>query len=142
MTTTRSSGPCLVGCVMVQTTQEDWQLLLSRSPQNAANASDSSNAIRLFYDRQSVVEFNNSKLHNLNTPIACINALHSSSEATKVSTDKAGGLLPVLFLSQGARVMLNMNLWQEVSLCNGAAGTVFQICTKLAHNPPICLLQC
>ena len=119
-----------------QTTLDDWQLLLSRSPQNATNATEFSNAIRLFYDHKSVSQFNNEKLHSLNSPIACINAVHYGSEAEKVSPDDAGGLLPILFLSQGACVVLNMNLWPEVGLCNGSAGTVFQILYQTGTQPP------
>ena len=37
------------------------------------------------------------------------------------------GLEPVVFLAKGARVMLTMNLWSIVCLCNGATGTVVDI---------------
>jgi ATP-dependent DNA helicase PIF1 len=37
------------------------------------------------------------------------------------------GLEPVVFLAKGGRVMLTMNLWSSVGLCNGATGTVVDI---------------
>ena len=46
------------------------------------------------------------------------------------------GLEPVVFLARGARVMLTMNLWASVGLCNGAAGTVVDIIYQNNHQPP------
>ena len=48
-----------------------------------------------------------------------------------------------MFLAKGARVMLTTNLWQKVGLCNGAAGTVYDIVYQEGHappNPPITVL--
>ena len=33
-------------------------------------------------------------------------------------------LEPVVFIAKGAGMMLTMNLWSSVGLCNGATGTV------------------
>ena len=46
------------------------------------------------------------------------------------------GLQPVGFLAKGARVMLTMNLWSSVGLCNGATGTVAHIIYQNNHQPP------
>jgi ATP-dependent DNA helicase PIF1 len=46
------------------------------------------------------------------------------------------GLEPVVFLAKGARVMLTMNLWSSVGLCNGATGTVVDIIYHNNHQPP------
>ena len=46
------------------------------------------------------------------------------------------GLEPVVFLAKGARVMLTMNLWSTVGLCNGATGTVVDIVYQSNHQPP------
>ena len=52
-------------------------------------------------------------------PTAVSNAIHSSSAAASAKPDDAGGLHPVLFLAEGAEVMLTANL-----LCDGAPGTI------------------
>ena len=54
----------------------------------------------------------------------------------KISSDDMSGLEPVVFLAKGARVMLTMNLWSNVGLCNGATGTVVDIVYQNNHQPP------
>jgi hypothetical protein len=46
------------------------------------------------------------------------------------------GLEPVVFLAKGARVMLTMNLWSSIGLCNRATGTVVDIIFQNNHQPP------
>ncbi len=46
------------------------------------------------------------------------------------------GLEPVVSLAKGARVMLTMNLWSSIGLCNGATGTVVDIIYQNNHQPP------
>lgn len=116
--------------------QDDWQMLLQRAPNKADNSSDFNEAIRLFYDKASVAQYNLTKLQALGAPIARVNAIHSNSEAASIKADDAGGLYPVVFLAVGAKVMLTANLWQEVGLCNGAAGTVHQLLYQEGHQPP------
>lgn len=111
-------------------TQEDWKML-ERDPQKVENCSD---AIRLFYDKESVAHYNMTKLQSLSEPVARINAIHSCAISATAKPDDAGGLHPVVFLAVGARVMLTSNLWQEVGLCNGAA--VHQILYHEGHRPP------
>ena len=65
-----------------------------------------------------------------------LNALHSGSQAASASPDDAGGLQPILFLARMSRVTLTMNIWQQVGLCNGAAGTVSEILYKTSTKPP------
>ena len=119
-----------------QTTTEDWETLLTRSPHKVVNQTAFSNCLRLFYDKKSVAEYNQFKLRELGTPIVQINALHSGSQAASASPDDAGGLQPILFLARMSRVMLTMNIWQQVGLCNGAAGTVSEILYKTDTKPP------
>ena len=54
----------------------------------------------------------------------------------KMPSDELSGLEPVVFLAKGARVMLTMNLWSRVGLCNGATGTVVDIIFQNDQNPP------
>ncbi|CAB3985184.1 RNA-directed DNA polymerase from mobile element jockey [Paramuricea clavata] len=54
-------------------------------------------------------------------------AKHSRHGASAATSDKAGGLDAVLFLSTKAEVMLTCNLLAEVGLCNGSFGTIEQI---------------
>ena len=115
---------------------DDRHTLLQCSPTQANNIEDFEDAVRLFYDKKSVAEFNYSKLCKLDTPIAVINAIHSGPKAALAKPEEAGGLYPVIFIAVGARVMLTANLWQQVGLCNGAAGTVYQLLDQEGHAPP------
>ena len=118
-----------------QTTTDDWQTLLTRSAHTVADQTEFSNSLRLFYDKKSVTEYNHSKLTELGSPIAQLKALHSGQGAS-ASPNDAGGLQPILFLARGARVMLTMNIWQQVGLCNGSAGTVQDILYRANTKPP------
>ena len=97
---------------------------------------DFEDATRLFYSNKQVANYNHEQLTKLEHPIAHINARHSSALAKKVSSDDMSGLEPVVFLAKGARVMLTMNLWASVGLCNGATGTVVDIIYQNNHQPP------
>ena len=57
------------------------QVLLSRSPNKAHNYSEFQDAVRLFYDKKSAGEYNHTKLTQLDTPIAVVNAIHSGPSA-------------------------------------------------------------
>ena len=97
---------------------------------------DFEDATRLFYSNEQVANYNHEQLTKLEHPIAHINARHSSALAKKISSDDMSGLEPVVFLAKGARVMLTMNLWASVGLCNGATGTVVDIIYQSNHQPP------
>ena len=47
-----------------------------------------------------------------------------------------GSLEPVVFLAKGAHVMLTLNLWIYVVLCNGATGTVVEFIYAINQQPP------
>ena len=118
------------------TSYDDWQTLLHRSPPYADNFEDFREVVHLFYDRKSVAQFNFERLALLGTPIATVKAIHSSSAAAATKSEDAGGLSPIVFLAKGARVMLTANLWAEVGLCNGAAGTVHDLIYIDGQAPP------
>ncbi|XP_068712881.1 ATP-dependent DNA helicase PIF6-like [Montipora foliosa] len=46
------------------------------------------------------------------------------------------GLKPSLLLSKGAFVMLTMNIWPAVGLCNGSTGKIVDIIYHPSHQPP------
>ena len=117
-------------------TNDDWKLLLTRLPQNVTNIQAFSNAVRLFYDKASVASYNFASLHQLGTPVASINAVHSGAAAAAAQSEDAGSLEPLSSLRVVRFVMLTANFWPEVGLCNGAAGTVLSILYADRHRPP------
>ena len=80
--------------------------------------------------------YNHEQLNKLNQPCANINARHSSATAKSLSSDEMSGLEPTIYLAKGAKVMLTMNLWASVGLCNGATGTVVNMIYAINHRPP------
>ena len=103
-----------------ESTIEDWKLLLTRQPSAITNRG----------------EFKDAQLNKLDHPVAKINACHSSASAKRIPTEDMSGLEPVVFLAKGAKVMLTMNLWSSVGLCNGATGTVIDFIFETNHRPP------
>ena len=118
-----------------ESTREDWQQLVQRSPSHV-NLAEFREAVRLFFDKKNVAEYNYQKLQSLNVPIARISARHKGPGAQAAKSDDAGGLDPEIFLAKGADVMLTSNLWQQVGLCNGAFGTVRDILYSPGSGPP------
>ncbi len=117
-------------------TEQDWKLLLTRQPTNVPNVSEFQDATRLYFSNEEVANYNFEKLSALHQPIARINARHSSDLAKKAKPDEMAGLEPCIFLAKGAHVMLTMNLWTEVGLCNGATGTVIDFIYADNQQPP------
>ena len=93
-------------------------------------------ATRLFYSNEEVGNFNFEQLVKLEKPIAQINARHSSAIVRKIAADEFSGLQPLLYSAKGAKVMLTMNLWLSVGLCNGATGTVEHFIYENNYHPP------
>ena len=46
------------------------------------------------------------------------------------------GLQPVIYPVKHAEVMLTINLWPSVGICNGATGIVIDIVYQIGHAPP------
>ena len=119
-----------------ESTVDDWKLLLTRQPSNVDNLSAFEDATRLFYSNAEVANYNHDQLIKLQQPVAQMTARHSSVTAKKISADDFSGLQPLLFFAKGAKVMLTMNLWPAVGLCNGATGTVIHFIYQNNHQPP------
>ena len=119
-----------------ESTIDDWKLLLTRQPLNVTNIQQFNDATRLFYSNEQVANYNHEQLTKLEHPIAHINAHHSSEMAKKILSDDMSGLEPIVFLAKDARVMLTMNLWSTVVLCNGATGKVVDIIFQNNCQPP------
>ena len=119
-----------------ESTIEDWKLLLTRQPSAITNLDEFKDATRLFYSNEQVADYNHDQLNKLDHPVAKINARHSSASAKRIPAENMSGLEPVVFLAKGAKVMLTMNLWSSVGLCNGATGTVIDFIFETNHRPP------
>ena len=83
------------------------------------------------------MEYNINQLHNINRPIATIKAVHTGQNASRASSDDAGGLDPVIHLAVTAHVMFITNLWVEVGLVNGAVDTVISIVYEQGGPPDL-----
>src|SRR5690349_15595479 len=82
--------------------------------QRINNIEEFEDALRIFPTNEEVLTYNLDKLRLIGNPIAAINAINSDSIAKKASQNDLLGLENVIFLTVGARVMLTLNLWQEV----------------------------
>ena len=110
---------------------------MTRQPSaDIPNLSEFANSTRLFYSNEQVANYNHEQLNKLEHPVAHIHARHSSATAKKIPSEDMSGLEPVVFLAKDARVMLTMNLWSSVGLCNGATGIVVGFIFENNHQPP------
>lgn len=92
----------------------------------------------MYYRNEDVAKNNYEQLIQLHTPIAEINARHSSEKVKNINSQNLFGLEPtLLLLAKGALVMLTINLWSSVGLCNGSTGTVVDIIYSTNHRPPV-----
>ena len=119
-----------------EVTEADWRTLMTRTPAEVSDASTFDNAVHLFPTIEAVVEYNTNKLHACGQPGAIIKAVHTGPNASKASSDDAGGLQPVLCIARAAHVMFSANLWVDMGLVNGAMGTIQSICYHEGGAPP------
>ena len=69
-----------------------------------------------------------SSLHNTGVPICKMVADHKGDKTAQCAdSTKAWGLHPVIYMAQGAKVMLRINVLQKFGLVNGSQGTVVDI---------------
>lgn len=84
-------------------------------------------------------ECNKAKLLECNRqpdhPVARIKAADNGRHAQKADSNKAGGLLPLLYLCSERKVMLTVNLKAIWGLINGAVGTVVDILYNAGCRP-------
>ena len=72
---------------------------MTRTPAQVSDMSSFDNAVHLFPTIEAVVQHNINKLHAYGQPVATIRAVHTGPNASKASTDDAGGLQPVVRIS-------------------------------------------
>ena len=117
-------------------TISDWERLMKQTPAEITDLAPFINALQLHPTIEAVVEHNVSRLRESGHPIATIKAVHSGPNASKASSEDAGGLESIICLACDARVMLTSNLWVDIGLVNGAIGTVAAICYRNGESPP------
>ena len=71
-------------------------------------------------------------------PVAKIKSVSKGSHSNTDDSDKAGGLLRVLYICKNAKVMLTCNLNVPFGLFNGATGKVVDILYQSGRRPPDC----
>ena len=87
-------------------TEEDWKLLLEHST-TSVPMDQFTDAIRLYFDKKSVAEYNYEKLLQLGQPVAKIQAKHSGHGASAATSNETGGLDAVLLVSAMAHLALS-----------------------------------
>ena len=107
-------------------TTDDYQLLSTRLDVRVSTEEKRqfADAPRLVASHDTEQAINERELRNLDRPCFIIKATHHPAAAKKKNAQDAGGLEPVIRLTEGAKVMLKANLWVPAGLTNGTLGTV------------------
>ncbi|KAK3926418.1 ATP-dependent DNA helicase [Frankliniella fusca] len=143
---------------MGQVSMKDYNLLSTRftNALSCEELKEFRNALHLYPTVNQVHQFNKDcleVLQNTHTkepvPVAFVAAKHNIPAAARGTITDAEGLEPVLFLGEGAKIMLRVNLWTERGLVNGAMGEIEEIVynedAHPSHDPPsvlICKFPC
>ena len=88
-------------------TQADWEHLMERRVECVTNKDTFNQALHLLPTVNAVAE---QKLRENSQAVAEIKAVHSGPRAHCATSEDAGGLEPVVYLAQHARVLLTSNL--------------------------------
>lgn len=121
-----------------EVTPEDYELFFSR---RQCVLSDEEleffdNEIHLFPTNIEVKTYNDDLMQKQGRPVCRMLARDNPEIATSDAIDVSIGLLSVLNLSLGTRVMLRQNLWVSGGLVNGSCGTVISIVFKRGETAP------
>ncbi|EXU94813.1 ATP-dependent exoDNAse (exonuclease V), partial [Metarhizium robertsii] len=114
---------------LLQLSVESWKLLSGRvqAKLDDQEVARFANALRVYATKDRVNEYNHYHLDRLSQPVIQVIATNVGPGAAAAPDDKAGNLAKQVPVCIGARLMLTCNLWQQVGLCNGARGTVYDI---------------
>ena len=119
------------------TTLDEWNTLLTRTPQQVTNNEELyKEGVKLSFGNEKVAKDNYACLMKIGNSVALIKAKQNNPKVSKLTADDMGCLEPKLLLCEGARVMLTCSLWTEAGLCNGAMETVKHIIYNDNNKPP------
>ncbi|KAK8912376.1 ATP-dependent DNA helicase pif1 [Metarhizium anisopliae] len=114
---------------LLQLSHESWKLLSGRvqAKLDDREVASFADALRVYATKDRVNEYNHYHLDRLSRPVIQVIATNVGPGAFAAPDDKAGNLAKQVPVCIGARLMLTCNLWQQVGLCNGARGTVYDV---------------
>jgi hypothetical protein len=116
--------------------EDDWKLLLTRQSSEVTQIKEFENSTRLYFSNAEVATYNYAKLKELKMPIAIVHAKHNNKTAKNINSQDMSGLEAIIHIATGAHVMVTVNLWTSVGLCNGAKGIIKHILYQANHKPP------
>ena len=107
-------------------TTADYRLLSTRLDVHLSEEEKRmfADAPRLVASHETEQEINRRQLRNIGRPCFNLKANHQPAAARKKAAQDAGGLEPVVRLTEGAKVMLRSNMWVSARLTNGTLGNV------------------